>query len=363
MSAVVLLAVQFILMEAILRLFSSQITYSKALQRFLVDGKTEPVLPFFEPSDVLPFTITPHSQADIFDSFYGTHFRIRLNGAGFRTRELTPRQSNAITRIAILGDSTTFGMGVDENDTYSTMLESSLNKEVPGNFEVFNLGVPGYGPADYYVLANMYLPSLQPDIVITSFPAPNDLIDLIQSHTELGGDGLPVRVKRAGAYIEDHRLHTDEPEARIYRLPIIRDTYLGIFLGPRIIRGIRYLAKGMKRTGEVTPEISLDRLFEGINKVSADIGAKTIWLIYPAERNVDSSDDLPFVSAASRVKDSVSVNMFPVFRSRREEPGTFFVDGSHFSRKGSEVIVASLVSEIKKLELRKVLPTRAANAF
>ena len=353
MSVAVSIAVQFSLMEIILRLFTSQPTYTRALQRFIVDGKPEADTSYYEPSDVLPWTLTPYFKGEIVDSMYDTHFNVRLNGAGFRTKEFAPRGSNTIARIAILGDSVAFGIGVDENDTYSTMLEAALNRELHGPFEVFNLAVPGYGPADSYMVAKMYLPSIQPDIVITSFSVENDMIFLIQSHADLDADGLPVRVRRAGSYVTNHRLHSDELEATIYRWPIIRDTYLGVFLSRNIARAIRYWNNGMRRTAAVKPEVPLDRLIEGINKVAADLNAKTIWLMYPAEHNLDSGADIPFVSAANRVADSISVDMFPVFRSRRNELKDLFVDGIHFSRKGSELIVASLVSEIKKLELRK----------
>ncbi len=50
-------------------------------------------------------------------------------------------------RIVVLGDSYTFGIYVDQSKNYPAQLESNLNSQSCGNiknFEVINLGVPGY---------------------------------------------------------------------------------------------------------------------------------------------------------------------------------------------------------------------------
>ena len=71
--------------------------------------------------------------------------KVRINSHGFRDYEYPLEKPSNTFRIIILGDSHTFGLGVELNDTYPKVLESLLNKGADGlKYEVINLGVPGY---------------------------------------------------------------------------------------------------------------------------------------------------------------------------------------------------------------------------
>jgi hypothetical protein len=48
-------------------------------------------------------------------------------------------------RILLLGDSGAFGLGVADEDTYSSRLEQQLNRDADGmTYRVINMGVPSY---------------------------------------------------------------------------------------------------------------------------------------------------------------------------------------------------------------------------
>ena len=99
----------------------------------------------------------------------GVTFRLRSNSSGFRTKEFHARTAG-VKRIVTLGDSSTFGWGVDPLYTYQELLEWRLRGDGPAT-EVLNLGIPGYtsrhgrGVMDHYGLA------LDPDVFILSFGA------------------------------------------------------------------------------------------------------------------------------------------------------------------------------------------------
>ena len=99
----------------------------------------------------------------------GVTFRLRSNSSGFRTKEFDVK-SAGVTRIVTLGDSSTFGWGVDSYYTYQALLEPRLREDDRAT-EVLNLGIPGYtsrhgrGVMDHYGLA------LNPDVFILSFGA------------------------------------------------------------------------------------------------------------------------------------------------------------------------------------------------
>lgn len=74
---------------------------------------------------------------------YGT--RVKINRLGFRGEEISATPSNGTFRIACVGDSFTFGMGVAGSDAWPAALAERLSPP-PGfeRIEAINAGVPGY---------------------------------------------------------------------------------------------------------------------------------------------------------------------------------------------------------------------------
>lgn len=71
-----------------------------------------------------------------------------FNADGLRNeKNYAIQKPKNVYRIALIGDSLAFGLGLKENQRLATQLEDSLNASVSGNvqFEVLNFGVPGYG--------------------------------------------------------------------------------------------------------------------------------------------------------------------------------------------------------------------------
>jgi lysophospholipase L1-like esterase len=100
---------------------------------------------------------------------------LRVNAAGFRG-PLHPEQKPPRTvRIVGLGDSVMFGWGVDERQSYLTLLAERLNARHPQvTWQVINTAVPGYNTAmEAAVLESRGL-AYAPDLVIIGY-VPNDL--------------------------------------------------------------------------------------------------------------------------------------------------------------------------------------------
>lgn len=78
-----------------------------------------------------------HSAPGAFD------VTVTINRQRLRGRREYPPRAEGATRIAVLGDSVTFGWGAEDGETYPAQLEEILNARRAGRVEVINAGFPG----------------------------------------------------------------------------------------------------------------------------------------------------------------------------------------------------------------------------
>ncbi len=108
------------------------------------------------------------------------------NSLGFRSPEFTLDKPAGTTRIVCFGDSSTFGIGAQMEDTWPFLLDEQLNSSFEfatasdpqrenssPRFQVINAGVPGYTSHQGLQHMRQELDRLQPDIVFASY-ANND---------------------------------------------------------------------------------------------------------------------------------------------------------------------------------------------
>src|SRR5207248_3815155 len=85
---------------------------------------------------------------------------IRGNALGFREREIGPHTAGRY-RIAIIGDSFTFGQGIEERERFSNVLETLLGPK----YEVLNFGTPGNDLPEHVQVLERAL-QVAPDFVL-----------------------------------------------------------------------------------------------------------------------------------------------------------------------------------------------------
>lgn len=98
-----------------------------------------------------------------------------INVFGFRGLE----RQIARGQILTIGDSFTFGWGVNDHDTWQTVLAAKLLSKGMA-FSVYNLGRPGAGPDEYLDIARTYIPLFKPRIVIISILQGDDPGQLLE---------------------------------------------------------------------------------------------------------------------------------------------------------------------------------------
>jgi len=95
---------------------------------------------------------------------------VLINADGLREREFSRKRSSNRVRIAVIGDSITFGWGVAQDRTYARQLEDQLNQQRPlgsaVSFETINFGVGNYNIIDVADMLQYKALAYQPDLVI-----------------------------------------------------------------------------------------------------------------------------------------------------------------------------------------------------
>ncbi|HEY3176107.1 MAG TPA: SGNH/GDSL hydrolase family protein [Candidatus Polarisedimenticolia bacterium] len=101
--------------------------------------------------------------------------RWRINADGYRG-PVAGSDGVPALRIAALGDSFTFGYGVEEDQAWPRILERGLNAGRPADrrVEVVNLGVGGYGTWQETLWLEEKWGSLRPDLALVAFYVGND---------------------------------------------------------------------------------------------------------------------------------------------------------------------------------------------
>ena len=96
---------------------------------------------------------------------------VRTNSCGMRGPDYTIAKPENTFRIAVIGDSFTFGWGVEESQTFVAQMEQTLNRHSKGapRYEVMNFGVPGYSTFQEVARFEELALDFSPDAVVVFF--------------------------------------------------------------------------------------------------------------------------------------------------------------------------------------------------
>jgi lysophospholipase L1-like esterase len=125
----------------------------------------------------------------------GHSFVLSTNGDGLRT-DLPKAKTPAKLRVALMGDSTVFGWGVDDGNAVSDGLQAALDAAAPGTVEVLNAGQPGYSTTQVAWFFDGVVAAYQPDRLVV-FQTMHDFNTVVVSDRELlaGGATAGARLR------------------------------------------------------------------------------------------------------------------------------------------------------------------------
>ena len=97
---------------------------------------------------------------------------VRHNNLGMRGEEVAAARPSPAPRLIALGDSFTWGYGVEETETYCHRIGEALDAEM------LNLGVSGYGTGQELLLLREVIDKVEADGVLLFFDPATDLADV-----------------------------------------------------------------------------------------------------------------------------------------------------------------------------------------
>jgi lysophospholipase L1-like esterase len=155
----------------------------------------------------LRYTIPPMQEGRLYEySAQGKRFKLmkpladmRIFGARVQTNELGFRDNRPRVaakqpgefRIVVLGDSFTFGPGVEYEHLYTSLLRSRLARAHP-EVSVINLAVEGYNIMQYQAVLEEVALKLQPDLlVLAMFPVNDFELGDYENHRRIAAGAEP----------------------------------------------------------------------------------------------------------------------------------------------------------------------------
>lgn len=144
----------------------------------------------------------------------------RLNSLGCRDKEWSANKSQGVRRIAFLGDSFTYGWGIENpNDRFGDLIQARFDAIKPGSVDVMNVAKPGWGTSDQINPLMSMIEGYGVDEVVLCH-VPNDIEKLLP----ISEDFNPIRPPSPGFFNLDSSPLMDHLYRRVYlpRVPTVR---------------------------------------------------------------------------------------------------------------------------------------------
>lgn len=216
---------------------------------------------------------------------------VTINSLGLRDPERTIQKPAGTYRIAVFGDSMTEAVQVNQDETFTQLLERRLRARGL-NVEVLNFGVNGYSPLQGYLTFDLVGKAFAPDLVLHAVFTDNDIADCDPA-LAAGQVGAPFVQKEATSRIDIDYSQSEASTRDYEREPLF--TLRRLSATYRMLSSIRrtYAAKGAFRAA-----------------LSASSGIPRRYLIYadPLEPQWEAAWDLYEKVMIAFSRDAAAVN-------------------------------------------------------
>ena len=300
--------------------------------------------------------------------FSGEHtgVQVSINSHGMRDREYDAHEPPGSLRILALGDSWTFGVGMNNQDTWPKRLEALLTTpERPA--AVMNTGVSGYETYHEALYYKELAPQFEHDLVLVGIYPVNDVHAKDKKYARYRRlyeiSPLLLDLYNAPKHLYVSQLYNNWREARKYRrraeFYAKRDAAAGVSAG----------AKGHFAAGEEDwTELYTDRFsgwrtmqesFRSIGETARSTGVPGAAILFPDLRDLARYRDYshprvePLIRAAVESAGLVFIDLADDFTpyAGREPDVSGFAGGTHPNAKGYDLIAHAVARELRARNL------------
>jgi lysophospholipase L1-like esterase len=195
------------------------------------------------------------------------------NSDGFRSDEVDPGKD----KIVVIGDSVTYGLGIQDNETVAYYLD----QEFP-NLQVLNLGVGGYGIGQYYLRLKKIISELKPKLVGVIICTGNDIRNT-QSNVSYGYSKPLFK-------IEEGKLKTLESRVSRFSCPNLFST--SWFLQKSPLASLRDKYCSIENMPPAQTKKIIMRLLGEINDLAKSNNSKLFYVLWPSQSNFDDKKSI-----------------------------------------------------------------------
>ncbi|MEM8960656.1 MAG: GDSL-type esterase/lipase family protein [Acidobacteriota bacterium] len=262
---------------------------------------------------------------------------VAINEQGFRDGQIYPEaRLDGVRRIVVIGDSFSFGHGVEEVESWPALLEAWM-----ADTEVINLSVAGYGTDQQILRFDEHGASFEPDVVMLGLFIGDIFRNARTSHY---GYAKPRFVLDDGA---PRLVNVPVPEARIGP-PLSR---LWGMVGTRLWSIAEH--RGMGEAWPVTAAL-LDHLAERC----AELGAELVVVVIPKDGAITGSgwrkslhlDSLDVTTTMLESGGHRFIDLTPALADAAETTELYFPQDGHWTAAGHRVAMAAILDDLQSTD-------------
>ncbi|MEE2751787.1 MAG: SGNH/GDSL hydrolase family protein [Myxococcota bacterium] len=324
-------------------------------------------LGFFDPSlylrdETLISRPAPNADVEIQAIEYTT--RVQTNSLGIRGSEIQ-RKSEDELRVLAIGDSFTLATQVQQEETFTELLEPLLRERLGRRVTVYNAGVDGYGTQQAIGWMDRLLQKVEPDAILLTFYTGNDLRDNARLPQRLMGE-LPS---------ESPPPVELTPQERAFQSKLARHFTMYAFLKRHLaLRSMADDFRIQEYRDEILPftdEGSLERLIPATEMVlerfwqrCQSLQLQCMVALAPPAYVIDTQRtpatfrafgldpslarlDIPAHTVAKSAPDELTViDLAPALREPRTQDTLYYTFDPHWTPAGHEVVSQALVEPL-----------------
>ena len=344
-----------LLLSTAFALVLAEIVLSRLFPQRTVNQYLEDRPAMFRANDALFMDMKPGFTGYLKEEEFRTD--VSINSLGYRQGEFD-LERGAEQRVLVVGDSFTFGFGVEERDGYVQVMERTLNEQASPPVETINAGVPAWWTDAYYVYLKTRGLALNPNVVVLGLFMGND-IDARDARyaiwPEVDDEGLPLAVTSERVRIEDGHRVRSKRRAR-WKIPVLRNSHLfqllyssgkniGRLFSPKVQASTLYESTYSEETEAIITKVQ--KLILGMAEDTHGIGAQFVVAmiperqqVYPGRKSAALALDLAKphrLFAGFLAQHAIpTIDLLPVMRAAAEtsDEDLYYTKDSHFTRTG-----------------------------